>query len=69
MFSICEITTTTLTVLLPTIAQSTPQLFMQMIYALDRCVADEHAREEEVEQQQRIIDRMMATAPMTAPAA
>ena len=66
MFS--EITTTTLSVLLPTIAQSAPQLFMHMIYALDRCVAEQQQQEEQ-EQEQRIIARAMATAPHTAPAA
>ena len=69
MFSICEITTTTLSVLLPTIAQSAPELFMQMIYALDRVVAEEHQQQELQQQEQKRIDRMMATAPMTAPAA
>ena len=69
MFSICEISTTTLSVLLHTIAQSAPELFMQMIYALDRVVAYEHQQQLLQQQEHQRIARAMATAPHTAPAA
>ncbi len=69
MFSLCEFSTTTLALVLPTIARAVPHMFLMLVSHLDHIVLTEQEQWALERQEQRIIDRMKATAPMTAPAA